>query len=238
MKNRFIESFQEIFFRIKEPETYNLIQNIKSHNLTYLDNPALFDLVQAINLTIDVPGIMVEAGTALGGSAILIASVKPPKKELFLFDTFTQIPPPSNQDGRDVVERYKKIINGEAEGIGGDVYYGYNQNLYDQVKENFSIFGIDLIENHTHLIKGLFQETLIINQPVAFAHIDSDWYESVKFCLNQIMPNLQVNGRVVIDDYDHWSGCKLAVDEFLHSDNNIKKYKQLHKSRLHLQRVF
>jgi asparagine synthase (glutamine-hydrolysing) len=54
-----------------------------------------------------------------------------------------------------------------------------------------------------------------ITQPVAFAHIDVDWYEPVMFCLQHIAPNLVVGGRIIFDDYHCWGGCRKAVDEYL-----------------------
>jgi hypothetical protein len=53
-----------------------------------------------------------------------------------------------------------------------------------------------------------------IDQPVALAHIDGDWYESVMTCLQRIEPHLSEEGILVIDDYDAWSGCRTAVDEY------------------------
>ncbi len=49
---------------------------------------------------------------------------------------------------------------------------------------------------------------------MAFAHIDCDWYESVKVCLERIEPKLVGGGILIIDDYYTWSGCKKAVDSY------------------------
>lgn len=69
-----------------------------------------------------------------------------------------------------------------------------------------------------HLVKGLFEETIRPTEPIALAHIDGDWYESVEVCLERVWPVLAVGGPMVIDDYAHWSGCRSAVDEFLASN--------------------
>ena len=76
----------------------------------------------------------------------------------------------------DVHDRYRIIVEGKSKGIGGDNYYGYVDNLYEVVQSNLSSFGINSKERSVLLIKGLVQETLKIDQPVAFAHIDVDWY--------------------------------------------------------------
>jgi Macrocin-O-methyltransferase (TylF) len=64
------------------------------------------------------------------------------------------------------------------------------------------------------LVKGLFEETIRLDEPVALAHLDGDWYESTMVCLERIAPRLPAGGRLVIDDYHYWSGCRRAVDEY------------------------
>ena len=83
-------------------------------------------------------------------------------------------------------------------------------------------------------MKGLFQETLRIEENVAMAHIDCDWYESVMTCIQEIEPNLISGGVMVIDDYQDWSGCKTAVDEYFNDKKT--KYKFVQRSRLHIIR--
>src|SRR5262249_29383124 len=48
-----------------------------------------------------VPGRFVEAGVALGGSAILLGALKPRGVPLDLYDAFAMIPPPGPGDGAD-----------------------------------------------------------------------------------------------------------------------------------------
>jgi asparagine synthase (glutamine-hydrolysing) len=64
------------------------------------------------------------------------------------------------------------------------------------------------------LIEGLVQETMVITEPVVFAHIDVDWYDPVKTCLQQIWPNLVKGGSLILDDYHDWGGCRKATDEY------------------------
>ena len=108
-----------------------------------------------------------------------------------------------------------RLKSGKSVGIDGNKYYGYQDNLIEVVSQNFSTFGYPVLENQAELIKGYFENTLRIEEPVALAHLDCDWYESVKICLKTISPQLVVGGRMVIDDYFDWSGCKQAVDEFI-----------------------
>ena len=72
------------------------------------------------------------------------------------------------------------------------------------------------------LIKGLLQDTFNVNESIAFAHIDVDWYESVKYVTQCIWPLLSKDGVIIFDDYFDWGGCKKAVDEFFSDKNDYK----------------
>jgi asparagine synthase (glutamine-hydrolysing) len=65
------------------------------------------------------------------------------------------------------------------------------------------------------LHRGAFEETLHPAGPIALAHIDSDWYESVRTCLVRLGPRIGPGGMIVLDDYEDYGGCRQAVDEFL-----------------------
>jgi Macrocin-O-methyltransferase (TylF) len=161
-----------------------------------------------------IPGMFIECGSALGGSAIVIASAKRRGRNLKVFDTFGMIPAPTNKDDMDVHARYETIKSGKALGIGGDTYYGYHPDLLREVSQNFAKHCYPIADNNITLVKGLYQDTLNILEPVAFAHIDCDWYESVLTCLKEIVPRLSEGSVMIIDDYYAWSGCQSAVDEF------------------------
>jgi Macrocin-O-methyltransferase (TylF) len=193
-----------------------ILRDVHKEALTYLEPRALaelYDMVAALE-TRRLPGILIEAGCALGGSAIVIAAAKARTRPLRVYDVFGMIPPPSACDGQDVHERYARIRAGESEGIRGHRYYGYEDDPYETVKRNFTRLGRPIDAHNVQLISGLFQETLRPSEPVALAHIDSDWYESVRTCLERIAPHLVQGAVLVIDDYDAWSGCRRAVDEY------------------------
>ena len=214
-----------------------IISAVRAGNLSYLEGSALFDLYQVTRMLdrTGIPGRIVEAGTALGGSAIVIAHAKARARQLDLHDVFGTIPPPSTEDDPDVHQRYADILNGKATGLGGEKYYGYEDNLLDKVKRSFRDLGVDPIACNVNFHKGLFEDTIKAEGPVALAHIDGDWYESVKVCLDRLAPNLSVGGVMVIDDYGSWSGCTKAIDEFLAAP--LVPVKCSWARRLHITRV-
>lgn len=208
---------------MSNPADRELISQIRRSNLTYLSVPKLASIAQVVRHIErgGLPGIFIEAGCALGGSTILIAKTKNRARPLRVYDVFGMIPPPTPQDGRDVISRYETIRRGEAVGIGGQKYYGYEDKLYERVLSNLSAFGITPDTSNILLVKGLVQETMQVNEPVAFASIDVDWYDPVKTCLERIVPHLCLGGTIILDDYKDWSGCRQATDEYF-SDKHPK----------------
>jgi O-methyltransferase len=201
-------------------------QKVVSSNLTYLPYQKIINLencIQDISKQ-DIPGIFIEAGVALGGSAIIISSLMPENRSFHGYDVFEMIPPPSEKDDEMVHARYDVIKSGNSKGIGGDVYYGYLDNLYERVINNFNSFGLQVDQQHIYLHKGLFEATMNFSKEnkVALAHIDCDWYEPVYFCLSQIYPALSKGGYIILDDYHDYGGCKKAVDEFLAKQSDIR----------------
>jgi asparagine synthase (glutamine-hydrolysing) len=215
---------------------FKVIFLVHQKNLSYLSLSALLDLyfrVKAVETT-NLPGILIEAGCALGGSALVITVAKAIDRKLVVFDTFEGMPPPTDKDGEDIHNRYSEIVEGKADGKRGNQYYGYREDLLNEVKNRFSSFGFPLVYNNVHLVKGLFQNTLYPSEQVALAHIDSDWYESVLTCLERITPKLVPDGVLIIDDYYRWSGCQKAVDEYFEPRKNSYRFEI--KSRMHVVR--
>ena len=198
------------------PGLADVIARVRSEKLTYLRGRHLIDLAEAVLETeaAGLEGGIIEAGTALGGSAIVLAAAKDPRRAMVVYDAFGMIPPPSEEDGVAVQERFDLIASGKSEGIGGGVYYGYHEDLLAEVAKNFTRLGYPIETNNVELVKGLYEDSMEIASPVSLAHIDCDWYNSVITCLEQIEPNLVPGGRLVIDDYDAWSGCSRAVDAY------------------------
>lgn len=227
-------SFIPLF--ISNRHVYFVIKRVLKDKLTYLEPSALIDLYKSVNELKrgKRDGIIIEAGCALGGSALVIASSKERTRSFYIYDVFGMIPPPSKQDGDDTHERYKIIVSGESKGCGGNGYYGYEDDLLEKVEQTFYDHGLPTNENNIYLIRGLFENTLFVNKPVALAHIDCDWYESMMICLQRIEPHLVKGGVLIIDDYYTWAGCRKAVDAYF--ANKKDGFKFYNKSRLHIIR--
>ena len=217
-------------------DAFGVIERVHGGKLTYLNPAALVDLHAAVKGLEEknIPGIFIETGCALGGSALVIAASKSAARPLFLYDVFGMIPPPPATEPPEVHERYRLITSGQAGGISGERYYGYEENLVNKVAGTFARFGLEPESNAISFVKGLYGETLHVSGPVAFAHIDCDWYDSVLVCLQRIEPRLVNGGILVIDDYFVWAGTRRAVDEYF--SDKMTHYEFQTKSRLHIIR--
>jgi len=84
---------------------------------------------------------------------------------------------------------------------------------------------IGLEQNQVEIIKGWYESTIpssnVRISKIAVLHLDCDFYEPSKLCLNYFFNKIQKGGYLVIDDYGRWKGCKKAIDEFF-AERGIK----------------
>jgi O-methyltransferase len=226
----------EVFPDVSIPDDVRrVLAGVREERLTHLSESQLTSLVSCVleAETSGREGLVIEAGTALGGTAIAMAAAKSPERAMRVYDVFGLIPRPSDQDGADAQERYADIAAGRSRGLSGDLYYGYHEDLLSEVTESFARHGVPISEYRVGLVQGLFQDTIKIDEPVALAHVDCDWYESTLTCLIRIAPQLAPGGRIVIDDYWTWSGCGTAVDEYVadHPELRVERRATVHLVR-------
>lgn len=171
---------------------------------TMSGNVRLRGLYRAVRHVVerDIPGDVVECGTARGGSAALMGLTLKrlgALRTLWVFDTFEGIPPPTAGDPDENIARF---------------YTGSFRGDRAEVEALFERLGI---QSRSRLVKGLFQDTVprATVDTIAVLHLDGDWYESVKVCLEHLYDKVSVGGVVQIDDYGHWEGTRKAVDEFM-----------------------
>ena len=206
-------------WRIETARLSDLAREVRRRNLTYLVPEKLRTIETSLAHVehAEIAGDFLEFGVALAGSAILIASHLSPGRSFHGYDVFGMIPAPGTEDDVRSHERYEEIRSGRSSGLGGETYYGYMTDLYERVRESFRSFGMPVDGKRIALHRGLFADTLdpAEKRPVAFAHIDFDWHDPVRYCLESIHQRMPVGGRIVLDDYNDYGGCKKAVDAFL-----------------------
>lgn len=139
------------------------------------------------------PGAIVEVGVYKGGSLKFLAEAFP-DRHLAGIDTFEGLP--------------KEQWNENEVHQPGD----FADTSIEAVYKFISLPNVELI-------KGLFPHSMEAQEgklDCSFVHVDTDFYEGVKACLEYFYPSLPPGGIMVFDDYE-WPNCpgvKKALEEF------------------------
>lgn len=213
-----LKMIEKIFRQFRKLSLSPVTRAVVAQKLTYLELGKLKRMENAIAETRELQGDILEFGVALGGSAIMLAHATGKKRRFIGFDVFGMIPPPtSDKDDEHSKARYEVIRSGRSSGLGRNQYYGYKDNLFDEVKASFARNGVPVDGEQIVLLKGLFEETwpTVEVSQIALAHIDCDWYDPVQYCLNACADKICSGGIIITDDYYNYSGAHLAIDEFV-----------------------
>jgi hypothetical protein len=185
-----------------EPSFFYRWWKVKSNTmLPYGRLKALYEAVALVEAEA-IEGDIVECGTARGGSLAMLAQARHRfcsiNREIWAFDTYVGIPSPTAAD-----PDYEMARN----------YTGKFKGTIDEVAALLRRVGAG---ESVRLVKGLFQETLPCSavSTIAILHLDGDWYESTRCCLDNLWDRLAPGAIVQIDDYGCWAGARKATDEF------------------------
>ena len=142
-----------------------------------------------------VPGDVAEFGVFRGDTALVMDRVLAegaPGKQLYLFDSFEGMPEVKHP----LDSTWQK----------GDL-----ANPVDGIREAFKGSA------RAAIMPGYFADSLPRHPDLrfAFCHVDCDLYDSVKECIDYIMPRLSDGGIIVFDDYGFrdCAGAKQAIQE-------------------------
>jgi hypothetical protein len=167
----------------------------------------------------EIPGDFVECGVWRGGNCIaakLTLENYGSQKNVWLFDTFAGMTQPSAVD----VTSFSEISSTER----FDRNRGVDRNNWcfaslEEVRANFQRAGADL--SNVRFVVGNVVNTLAAgnNLPaeISVLRLDTDFYESTKAELEILYPRLSIGGSLLIDDFGHWQGARLAVEEYFSS---------------------
>jgi hypothetical protein len=192
-----------------------VIKRVRRHTMT---SPAR---LQAMLAAVEhvaaarVPGAIVECGVWRGGSmmgaALTLLRVGATDRELFLFDTFTGMTPPTPEDvdsaydGFSLARMWERRRRGDMNWIGVPAA---------EVRAAMESTGYP--PQRVHLVEGPVESTLPDRAPdrIAVLRLDTDWYASTRHEMEHLYPRLQPGGVLLLDDYGHYAGARRAVDEY------------------------
>lgn len=179
----------------------------------------LWALLQAVKYTEShgIPGDFVECGVWKGGSSRLMAQVLADSgsfsRQIWLYDTFEGMVPPTHDDVRNNGKTAKQMLEEQESFRDRSLIWAIGPE--EEVRENLLESGYP--QEKLVFIRGDVVETLKRRTPdkIAILRLDTDWYESTRAEIEALMPKMAPGGVVIIDDYGDWEGARKAVDEFL-----------------------
>jgi O-methyltransferase len=182
--------------------------------------PRIYALARAVEYVAGrrVPGAFVECGVWRGGSMMAIAltllRLGVSDRDLYLFDTFSGMTSPGDEDVKHTGERAADMLARSSRDSDD-----WAVASLDDAKA--AVLGVGYPENKIHFVQGPVEETLPATAPgeIALLRLDTDWYASTKHALVHLYPHLSPGGVVIIDDYAYWQGARQAVDEYIREND-------------------
>jgi hypothetical protein len=153
-------------------------------------------------------------------AALTLRQMRCEDRELYLFDTFTGMTPPTARDYTIRGQSARLIYEGWGPPPNGSEGSGWCYASLEEVRH--SLYRTGYPPERIHFIGGRVEETLPEQAPetVAMLRLDTDWYESTRHELTHLFPRLARGGVFIIDDYGIWMGARKAMDEYLR-DNHV-----------------
>lgn len=163
------------------------------------------DLLALLDKCLSLEGDIIECGSDLFGSTILMANYSREKnvhKIIYGCDSFEGF-------ARAELRRERE------RGLTKAPYTSFTLTSYEYVQKKIRKLGV---EDTVVPIKGFFQDSLPeIKSKFCFAFIDCDLGASITYCAEIIFPRLASGGFIVFDDYTNeaFGGARPAIDSFV-----------------------
>ncbi|MER6194821.1 TylF/MycF/NovP-related O-methyltransferase [Streptomyces cyaneofuscatus] len=197
-----------------DDEARDIIRAVKPYSMTSPERLNAFILATRYIARHNIPGDIVECGVWRGGSmqacARTLLSVGEDERELYLFDTYEGMTPPTAEDLRRDGRPAQELLDSQ----GKDRPIWAVASLED-VQAGFE--NVPYPKERVHYVRGRVEDTVPAQAPeqIAILRLDTDWYASTKHELEHLYSRLVSGGVLLIDDYGYWQGSRQAVDEFL-----------------------
>lgn len=183
----------------------NIILGYKQHfDPAYLKRYNIVLLLSLIKNNFNF-GNSIEIGSGNGETSVYIRNILDNNFTHYIFDSFEGLSEPSAEDASHPA-----------------VHYG---NLACSLEKINNVMNENCVNKNIIYCKGWVNDTIPQNLPdnICFVHLDLDLFEPTYHCLKNIIPKMQNNGIIIVDDYDDpvWIGVKKACD-IIENEFNIK----------------
>jgi O-methyltransferase len=203
--------------RDSDPRFNEIYEKCRPFTMTSVERLyALYKSVEYI-VSANLEGDFAETGVWRGGSCMLIAetllALGRSSRRIFLFDTFTGHPRP---DAEKDVDIWGNRAVDEWQRITGEGKHAWGYVSLEEVQANLALTGYPT--SKLIFVEGMVEETvrhIPSMDKLALLRLDTDWHDSTKASLEYLYPRLVSAGVLIIDDYGHYQGQRLAVDAYL-----------------------
>lgn len=189
------------------------------------------DGAEAINYVLqnNIEGVIIECGVDSGNfEHIWINELMKNNsvRDIYLYDTFSGLTAPTEHDYTCKDAKIFQMNKDQVYSVWKDQIINEKVNRWcytplEQVQQRLNSTGYP--QHNLHYVVGDVMETLkdktTIPEKIAILRLDTDWYESSKYELEQMYDNVVSGGVIIFDDYYHWDGQRRATDEFFLSRN-------------------
>ncbi|NYE41133.1 hypothetical protein HEB29_002144 [Streptomyces fulvorobeus] len=197
-----------------DDEAKDIIRAVKPYSMTSPERLNAFILATRYVARHGIPGDIVECGVWRGGSmqacAKTLLSLGETERDLYLFDTFEGMTPPTDEDLRLDGRSARELLDAQ----GRDRPIWAVASLED-VQAGFE--NVPYPKERVHYVRGRVEDTVPDRAPekISILRLDTDWYASTRHELEHLYARLVSGGVLLIDDYGYWQGSRQAVDEFM-----------------------
>lgn len=184
------------------------------------------DRADAVRYIMDnnIEGCIVECGVFTGNfehTCITELMSRNMRRHIYMYDTFSGLTEPSEYDHTcDNAVLFKMSSE--------EVYNTWKSQVVDSNTNDWCNASLESVQarlnstgyptEYLHYLVGDVMESLKdtqnITENIAILRLDTDWYESSKFELEQLYDKVVKGGLIIFDDYYHWDGQRKATDDF------------------------
>lgn len=198
-------------------EELSILTRVKGLTMTSVERQ--ISLCRILDYVIEnkIGGDFVECGVWKGGSS-MIAALKLLNsgidKQLWMYDTFEGMPAPDNSVDLSHSDALASAIL-DRESDNKSTSYTWAIGSEEEVKRNVLSTGFNL--ERLKLIRGKVEDTIPdsgIPDEICILRLDTDWYSSTLHELIYLYPRVVSGGFIIIDDYGHWQGARMATDNY------------------------
>jgi len=185
------------------------------------------DGANAINYILQnkIEGVIVECGVESGDFEYIWINrlmKNNTVRDIYLYDTFGGLVKPTEYDYTCKDTKLYQMTKDE-------VYNTWKSKIINEKVNGWCYTPLEKVQHrlnstgYLHYVVGDVMETLkdktTIPEKISILRLDTDWYESSKYELEQMYDNVVTGGVIIFDDYYHWNGQRKATDEFFQSRN-------------------